>query len=83
MAQDFDGTGSTSPGPACVSGFSAGYATRRERNLIACTICNKTTEHVKEAGSREFKCQDCAARKKQEADRNQGAYLFNQHWCVD
>lgn len=46
---------------------------RRERSYYACTVCNKTTEHVKEAGSREFKCQDCETRRKHEAQRNQGA----------
>ena len=48
-------------------------STRRERENRYCGHYKRSTEHLKEVGEREFKCQPCEERKKLEAGRQKGA----------
>jgi hypothetical protein len=53
--------------------FFQNKPSRRARDLRHCSHCETTTEHLKEAGSQEYKCQPCEDRRKREAKRQQGA----------
>jgi len=46
---------------------------RRERTLACCARCGKTTEHVKEAGAREFRCEPCEQRQRREAQKQEAS----------